>query len=120
MEPVDEIAYLEEVLGGRARPNLSPLATVGRLAQLYLLTPDNPKHLERATQLVETAKILMANEKIDAENPLYPKIRHLEAMTLRHAGGGRSNVLGPKGAAAEIDREAWRISLDKAPREAIL
>jgi CHAT domain len=93
---------------------------LGRLAQLYLLTPDNPKHLVRAVTLVETAKIFMANAKIGAEDPLYPKIRHLEAMTLRHAGGGRSNVLGPKGEAAEIDREAWRISLDKAPREAIL
>ena len=51
MEAPDEIAYLEQVLTGHAKPNLSPLATLGRLAQLYLLTPDNPKSLERANQL---------------------------------------------------------------------
>ena len=120
MEPAKEIAYLEAVLGRREKPNLSPLATLGRLAQLYLLTPENPKDLQRATQLVVAAKSFMANAKIGTEDPLYPKIRHLEAMTLRHAGAGRPDVLGPKGQAAEIDREAWRISLDKAPREAIL
>ena len=120
MAPDDEIDYLERVLTGDAQPNLSPLGTVGRLTQLCLLTPDNPKHLARAATLVETAKIYMATAKIGAEDPLYPKIRHLEAMTLRHTGARRSNVLGLKGEAAEIDREAWRISLDKAPREAIL
>jgi CHAT domain-containing protein len=120
MEAPDEIAYLEQVLTGHAKPNLSPLATLGKLAQLYLLTPEDPKSLGRADQLVVAAKFFMEQEKIGADDPLYPKIRHLEAMTLRYAGGGRSGVLGPKGQAAEIDREAWRISLDKAPREAIL
>jgi CHAT domain-containing protein len=120
MAPDEEIAYLEKVLSGDAQPNLSPLATIGRLTQLYLLAPDNPKHLARAAELVETAKFYMEEERIGAEDPLYPKIRHLEAMTLRYRSAGRSDVLGPKGNAAEIDREAWRISLDKAPREAIL
>jgi len=120
MEAPDEIAYLEQVLTGHAKPNLSPLATLGRLAQLYLLTPDNPKSLERANQLVVAAKFFIEKKKISADDPLWPKIRHLEAMTLRYAGGGRSDVFGPTGQAAEIDREAWRISLDKAPREAIL
>ena len=117
--PDEEIAYLEEVLRHRAQPNLSPLATLGRLAQLYLLAPEKPKHIARAAELVQAAKFYMAAEKIGFEDPLYPKIRHLEAMTLRY-GTRRNDVSGPKGEAAEADREAWRVSLDKAPREAIL
>lgn len=107
----EEREYLERVLAGRAKPTLGPAATLGRLAELYLSGTDRERMARKALQLVRTAYTV---EKIGKDNPLYPKLRHHEAMALR------LDSVAQRGQAAAIDREAWQISLERAPSEAIL
>ena len=115
MTPAEEIKYLEDVVSGKAQPTLSPPATCGRLAELYLNTPEVPGYPEKALVFVETGLRL-----VSADNPLYPKLRHFAAMALRWVKDPKVAVLSPHGTAAEMDRDAWQVSLDQAPREAIV
>jgi hypothetical protein len=80
------------------------------LAQLYLLASDS-KTRRRA---LETVRAAYRVEQITKGNPLYPKLRHVEAMALRVDGKNKRQE------AAAMDREAWQMSLEKAPQEAIL
>ena len=108
----EEITHHESVLAGTATPTLGPLATLGRLAELYLQTPESPGDVERAFVLTHAAL-----DRVVRDNPLYPKLLHLHAMAIRwkQAAGKRA-----PGTIAEMDREAWKLSYDKAPMEAIL
>jgi CHAT domain-containing protein len=106
----EEIKHLERVIQGREKPTLGPAAARGRLAQLYLSSPD-PKLRRRA---LETARAAYTVQKIGKDSPLYPKLRHVEAMALRLDGTAQRRE------AAAMDLEAWKISLEKAPGEAIL
>jgi len=110
-----ERTQLENVLAGNARPTLSPPATLGRLAELYLRTPQSPGLAEKAFQLTKAALKLIA-----PDSPLYPKLRHFHAMAMRWKESSATDAAGVHSEAAEIDREAWELSYAKAPREAIL
>lgn len=111
---MDEREHLERVLEGRAEPTLSPAGTMGRLAELYLSTPEQPDLPEKALVLVRAAQSLVA-----ADDPLYPKLRHFEAMALRWVKNPQEGTLGLDGFASRIDQEAWETSYRTAPREAI-
>lgn len=111
----EERIHLENVLAGKARPTLSPPATLGRLAELYLTTPQAPGLAEKAFQLTQAALTLVA-----PEDPLYPKLRHFNGMAMRWKDVSATGVPSVRSTAAEIDREAWKLSYAKAPREAIL
>ncbi len=115
MDQFDERMYLESVLAGTARPTLSPPATLGRLAQLYLETPESPGLAEKAFLLTQDALKL-----VEPDNPLYPKLRHFHAMAIRWKEVSAASEPGVQSATAEMDREAWKLSYAKAPREAIL
>ncbi len=62
-----------------------------------------------ALAMVRRAQGMLAPGTAD---PLYPKLRHVEAMALRTLGD-------PDHVAAGLDREAWSLSLDRAPSDAI-
>ena len=115
MDQSDERMHLESVLAGTARPTLSQAATLGRLAQLYLETPESPGLAEKAFLLTQAAIELVAHD-----NPLYPKLLHFHAMAMRWKEVSATSDQGVRGAIAEMDREAWKQIYDKAPREAIL
>ena len=108
----EERTLLEQVIAGNAKPTLGPAATAGRLAELYLAVPDRVARAPAALGLVRTA--LDAMGQGNATDPLYPKLRHFEAMALRLID------LAQAPQAAAIDREAWQISLERAPGEAII
>ena len=100
------------MIAGNVKPTLGPAATAGRLAELYLAAPDRAARAPAALGLVRTA--LDAMGQGNATDPLYPKLRHFEAMALRLTDPAQA----PQ--AAAIDREAWQISLERAPGEAII
>jgi len=110
-----ERIQLENVLAGKGKPTLSPPATLGRLAEIYLKTPRSPGLAEKAFQLTQAALKL-----VPADNPLYPKLRHFHAMAMRWKNLPATEVPAVRSAAAEIDREAWKAGYTKATREAIL
>jgi CHAT domain-containing protein len=85
-----------------------------RLAQLYLRDRSTPERARAALQLVEGVLAEMRRD-----DPLYPKLLHLTAMALRLAEGAGDDARGPDGRAARLDRDAWLLSLDPAPQEAI-
>jgi len=105
---------LEAVLAGRAYSAWRPEAVMGRLAQLYLAERSSPRLARKSRQLICTAL-----QSIRVEDPLYPKLRHLQAMEMRSRKAAKksSMILSQ---ALEYDREAWKISLEKAPLEAIM
>lgn len=109
MSDDDERAYLEAVLAQKAKPTLSPAATFGRLAELYLAGKDQVDRAPAALFLARQARELWVH---GPDDPLYPKLRHLEAMAIRLTKGDHAE-------AASIDAEAWQISLEHAPGEAI-
>jgi len=111
----EECAQLEDALAGKAKPTLSRPATLGHLAELYLKTPQTPGLAEKAFQLTKEALMLVA-----ADNPLYPKLRHFQAMAMRFKDISAADVSGVRSAAAAIEREAWELSYAKATREAVL
>lgn len=86
-----------------------------RLAQLYLLDRSTPERARAALRLVERVLAEMTRD-----DPLYPKLLHLTAMALRLAEGSGEGARGTDGRAARLDRDAWLLSLDPAPQEAIL
>ena len=114
MSPAEERDFLERALTGNAPPNLSTSGTLGRLAQLYLEAPDLPGSAERALEL-----LLVALEREGKSSPLYPKLRHFQAMALRAVKDPPKDAPGTNGVAAEADREAWNLSLKTNPRDAI-
>jgi CHAT domain-containing protein len=110
-----ERTYLEAVLRGEAEPTLRPAATMGRLAELYLQTSDEPNAPEKALVLARAGLSLTAQD-----DPIHPKLRHVEAMAMRSVASPDEADLGFDGAAANADREAWKIAYEAAPLEAIL
>ena len=58
-----------------------------------------------------------ALDRVVRDNPLYPKLLHLHAMAIRWKQAAAKRAPGE---IAEMDREAWKLSYDKAPMEAIL
>jgi CHAT domain-containing protein len=115
MDQFEERAHLESVLAGTATPTLGPPATLGRLAQLYLETPESPGLAEKAFLLTQAAIQL-----VPPENPLRPKLLHFHAMAMRWKQDSAASDPGMRRSTAEMDREAWKLGYDKAPREAIL
>ena len=111
----NERVHLENVISGKAKPTLSPPATLGRLAELYLETPQSPGLAEKAFQLTQAALKL-----VTAESPLYPKLLHFHAIAMRWKAIASKDLLSVLTVAAKIDREAWNLSYDKAPQEALL
>jgi CHAT domain-containing protein len=109
-----ERQQLEDVLAGHAYSGWRPEAVMGRLAQLYLAERSSPRLARKSRQLIYTAL-----QSIGVDDPLYPKLRHLQAMEMRSRKSAKksSTVLSQ---ALEFDREAWKISLEMAPREAIM
>lgn len=120
MDTAPEIAELEGRLASVQNLGAWMLPDVGRLTELYLQSPGDAKHLARAIELLQTAQEVMKAAGLGCESPFYPKFRHLEAMKMRFADASSPNVLGLQGDAAAIDREAYQISLAKAPIEAIV
>jgi hypothetical protein len=111
----NERVHLENVISGKAKPTLSPPATLGRLAELYLETPQSPGLAEKAFQLTQAALKL-----VTAESPLYPKLLHFHAIAMRWKAIASKDLLSVLTVAAKIDREVWNLSYDKAPQEALL
>ena len=114
MSGADEIRQLEAVLAGNAVSALRPAAIRGRLAQLYL--QGRPAQ-ERARAALRLAEDGLAH--LTRDDPLYPKLLHVTAMALRLAEGSGDEARGTDGRAARLDRDAWLLSLDPAPQEAI-
>ena len=108
----DERRYLEQVVRGKAKPTLGPVATLGRLAQLYLSSPDRVRMAPTALSLLQSA--LVFEGTVARTDPLYPKLHHFEAMAMRLVDQSA------RAKAAAIDRDAWQVSLETAPAEAIL
>ncbi len=115
MDEMLERRYLEgALLAGQAKPPLGRTATVGRLCELYLQGPETRGIAAHALELLR-----IALSEVAPSDPLYPKLRHLESKALRLLPEPEPNSLGVHGAAAEAAREAWRLSLEIAPGEAI-
>ncbi len=110
MDEALERRHLEGLLLG-GKPNTP---TVGRLCELYLHGPQTPGIAAHALELLR-----IALSEVTPSDPLYPKLRHLEGKALRLLPQPEPNSLGVHGAAAEAAREAWRLSLEIAPGEAI-
>jgi hypothetical protein len=115
MNRSEEQRHLEQVLSARAQPTLRREATLGRLAEIYLQTPASTGYANKALKLVRNAL-----ETTGKGDPLYPKLRHLQAMALRWISDPEEGVDKARAKAAESDREAWQLSLETAPAEAIL
>jgi tetratricopeptide (TPR) repeat protein len=111
----DERAYLEGVLSGKVPPNVRIPAAMGRLAELYLAAQSEPDKPEKALALARAAL-----KAVGAEDPLYPKLRHQEAMALRLVKTTLDPDLASDGLAANIDREAWKIGYEGSSVEAVL
>jgi hypothetical protein len=120
MSVADEIRHLEAVLAGDAVSPLRPPAVRGRLAQLYLADRSAPERPspdqttpDRAGEALRLAEDGLA--QLTPDDPLYPKLLHVTAMALRLAG----DPGGADGRAARLDRDAWLLSVDPAPQEAL-
>jgi hypothetical protein len=110
----EEIRHLEAVLAGAARSRLRPPAVLGRLTELYL-QPSASRQPDRALELVEQGLAMVANG-----DPLYPKLLHYTAAALRAVQTSPAGALGHGGRAARLDRDAWLLSLDPVPGDAVL
>lgn len=86
-------------------------ASLGQTASRMSRTAEGA---ETALALVRRAQGMIAPSTPGSGmgDPLYPKLRHVEAMARRTLGD-------PDHAAAGLDREAWTISLESAPSDAI-
>lgn len=56
---------------------------------------------------------------VSADDLLYPKLLHFTAAALRAVEMPPAGALGYDGRAARLDRDAWLLSLDLVPREAV-
>jgi CHAT domain-containing protein len=115
MSAADEIRQLEAVLAGDAVPAMRPAALRCRLAQLYLQDRPAPERARVALRFVERGLA-----EVTRDDPLYPRLLHVTAMALRLAEGSGDEAGGTDGRAARLDGDAWLLSLDSAPQEAIL
>jgi CHAT domain len=115
MSAEDEIRHLEAALADDAVSAWRPAAIRGRLAQLYLQDRSAPERARTALRLAEDGLA-----QLTRDDPLYPKLLHVTAMALRLAGGSGDDARATDGRAARLDRDAWLLSLDPAPQEAIL
>ena len=110
-----EIAYLEQTMQGKARPRFSPEGTCGRLAELYLAHPELPAFADKALIYVRAGL-----ELIEQSSPFYPKLRHFEAMSLRHLAQPETGSLGMTGNAAQYDRTAIDLCYGHMPQDALV
>lgn len=113
MDIYSEIKLLQDTMAGKAKPVLSAPATCGRLAELYLQLPDPSHYAEAAKHFAATGL-----ELVQDDDPLYQRLRHIEAMAMRLSPIPEPGVLGVHGSAAETDRDAYERSLKVAPRDA--
>lgn len=95
---------------------MAQAAKLGSSAEWLLRTPLEPGFPLRALQMVQQGQALIQDVR---ENPLYPKLRHLQAMAMRWSNGPAPPDADAVEQAAMIDREAWTASLATAPRDAI-
>jgi tetratricopeptide (TPR) repeat protein len=86
-----------------------------RWAEDCLKRPNPSDGAELAFLLTQTALSFVTPGSV-----LYPKLRHFHAMAMRFRSGTGPDTAGVFLQAAEIDREAWKLSLNKAPQEAVL
>ena len=110
-----ERRQLEDALSGRGPYPHRPPAVRGRLAQLIL-------EESSATATTKRRALGLVNEalgSVASDDPLYPKLLHVKATALRALldGSKEGNVSGE---AADMDRQAWRLSYDNVPQEALL
>jgi hypothetical protein len=125
----DEISQLEAVLAGTASAPLRPPAVLGRLAQLYLQAADSEQsaasppaggqhagseQARRALELAERGLAMAA-----PPDPLYPKLLHFTAAALRAVQPPPPGARGHDGRAARLDRDAWLLSMDPVPGDAL-
>jgi hypothetical protein len=110
----DEIARIEDMIAGRRQPELRIEAAAGRLAQLYLQARDRPERFPAAYNVTQWAL-----GRLKSSDPLYPKVLHVQAMALRVGGHTALSVEDAWRRAAAQDRDAWLLSLDPAPQEAL-
>jgi hypothetical protein len=110
-----EIEYLEQTMQGKATPRFSPGGTCGRLAELYFLHPELPGFSEKALIFVRAGLT-----QVDTASPLYPKLKHFEAMALRLLPEPESGSLGIQGSAAQSDRAAFDSCYASMPKDALV
>jgi CHAT domain-containing protein len=110
-----ERQQLEDAIAGRSPYPLRGPALRGRLAQLLLSDfSATPADKERALALVNEAL-----GSVQSNDPLYPKLLHFKAAAIRQVQGPSIDVIRARSEAVELDREAWRLSYDSAPKEAL-
>ncbi len=110
-----ERQQLEDAIAGRSPYPLRGPALRGRLAQLLLTDfSATPADKERALALVNEAL-----GSVQSNDPLYPKFSHFKAAATRQVQGPSIDVIRARSEAVELDREAWRLSYDSAPKEAL-
>jgi len=112
-DPDKEIRRLLEVMHDPERAPLRPPAMLGRLAELYLQRPGD----ERAAQARKLAEGGLA--MVTRDDPLYPKLLHAIASALRAMSAPPPGSLGHNGRAARLDRDAWLLSVDPNPADAL-
>jgi hypothetical protein len=112
-DPDVEIRRLLEVVNDPERAPLRPPAMLGRLAELYLQRPGD----ERAAQALKLAEGGLA--LVTREDPVYPKLLHAIASALRAMSAPPPGSLGHDGRAARLDRDAWVLSVDPNPADAL-
>lgn len=112
-DPDEEIRRLLEVMHDPERAPLRPPAMLGRLAELYLQRPGG----ERAAQALKLAEGGLA--MVTRDDPLYPKLLHAIASALRAMSALPPGSLGHDGRAARLDRDAWLLSVDPNPADAL-
>jgi hypothetical protein len=112
-DPDEEIRRLLEVMRDPERAPLRPPAMLGRLAELYLQRPGD----ERAAQALKLAERGLT--MITRDDPLYPKLLHVVASALRAISAPPPGSLGHDGRAARLDRDAWLLSVDSNPADAL-
>jgi hypothetical protein len=112
-DPDEEIRRLLEVMHDPERAPLRPPAMLGRLAELYLQRPGD----ERAAKALKLAEGGLA--MVMRDDPLYPKLLHAIASALRAMPAPPPGSLGHDGRAARLDRDAWLLSVDPNPDDAL-
>jgi hypothetical protein len=105
----EEIARLRVLLSGTAPTVADRVSVLGRLAELTMATY-GPDSARGAADLCEEGLALVARD-----HPLYPKLLHARATAERLAASPGDSVE----AAAEWDREAYAITLDRSPEDAL-
>ena len=107
-----EIAHLEAVVAGRAKPTLRMPATLGRLAELYLRDDPDAARVEQSMEMIE-----LAAAQASIGDPLRPKLQHVRVMGERLRQDRDVDERAER--AAEWDREAIDSVSDVSPADAL-